>query len=122
MQAADLEIAMYMSRQLRDAPHLGVRPNLAGRRYCVPCSWKTSQLVTSLWECVNPRARSSAMQAALRKATTYAWRQPLDRLGPLPWTTLSLCTVMSPACTHPEAHVLMTQMSSPPTCWGCYCE
>ena len=38
--------------------------------FCASCWWKTSQLVSSLWECVKPRLRSSAMQAALRKATT----------------------------------------------------
>ena len=44
------------------------------------------------------------MHAALRKATTYACLQPDDLLGPLPWMTLSLCTVMSPAGT-PQASI-----------------
>ena len=79
-----------------------VRPNLkrkVGRlkplQVC-PCSRNTSQLVSSLWECVKPISRSSRMVLALRKASTYAWRHPLDKFGPLPWMTLSLCTVMSP--------------------------
>ena len=63
---------------------VGVRVRENAR--AITCT-RTARLAVSLWLWVKPSDRSSAMHSLVRKASTYARRQPWEELGPEPCST-----------------------------------